>query len=86
MNNLSMALQMPDKGYFSVVFCGNLAVLDNQNKLPLVWRRILQNRPVIIKFVMKGDVAVFLRYNGTVIRRLSMRFIKSATAAAASEP
>lgn len=52
--------QMAEEGYFSIVFCGDLALLDMQDRLPQVWRRITENRPIIIKSVPKRDVAHFL--------------------------
>lgn len=58
--------QMAEEGYFSLVFCGDLALIDMQHRLPQVWRRVLQNRPVIIKMVSKGDVETFLSARGVV--------------------
>lgn len=52
--------QMAEEGCFSLVFCGDLALIEMQHRLPQVWRRVLQNRPVIMKMVSKADVETFL--------------------------
>lgn len=51
---------MADEVQFSVAYCGDLALLEMQHQLPQLWRRVLQNRPVIIRNVSKGDIDAFL--------------------------
>lgn len=56
--------QMASEGYFSIVFCGDLALLGMKERLPQLWRRVSENRPIIIKSVPKGDVAAFSASRG----------------------
>lgn len=53
---------MSEEGRFSIMFSGDLALLEIQDRLPQLWRRIL--RPVIIKAVTKGDVEGLMAWCG----------------------
>jgi DNA transposition AAA+ family ATPase len=47
---------MAEEGMFSLVFCGDLGLLDTAHKLPQLWRRM--RRRVIVKTVTKADVEI----------------------------
>lgn len=53
---------MSEEGCFSIVFSGDLALLEVQHRLPQLWRRM--RRRVIIKAVSKGDVEALMAWRG----------------------
>lgn len=54
--------QMAEEGYFSLVFCGDLSLLETALRLPQLWRRI--RRRAVIKIVTNNDVATLARHRG----------------------
>lgn len=54
--------QMAEEGYFSLVFCGDLSLLETASRLPQLWRRM--RRRVVIKNVTNNDVATLARHRG----------------------
>lgn len=53
---------MAEEDCFSMIFSGDLALLEIQNQLPQLWRRMV--RRVIIKAVSKGDVEALMTWHG----------------------
>lgn len=53
---------MAEEGCFSIVFSGDLAILEIAQRLPQLWRRM--QRRVIIKAVSKADVSAFAEMRG----------------------
>ncbi len=53
---------LSEEGCFSVIFSGDLALLEIQQRLPQLWRRM--RRRVIIKAVSKGDVEALTAWRG----------------------
>ena len=53
---------MAEEGFFSLVFCGDLGLLETAHRLPQLWRRM--RRRVIIKSVAKADVETLCMKRG----------------------
>ena len=53
---------LSEEGCFSIIFSGDLALLEIQQRLPQLWRRM--RRRVIIKTVTKGDVEGLTAWRG----------------------
>lgn len=53
---------LAEEGCFSIVFSGDLALLDLQQQLPQLWRRM--RRRVVIRTVSKGDVEALMTWRG----------------------
>ena len=53
---------MAEEGGFSVVFCGDLSLVDIIDKVPQLKRRMV--RPVVIRAMQKEDVAAFATSRG----------------------
>jgi hypothetical protein len=53
---------LSEEGCFSIIFSGDLAILDLQQRLAQLWRRM--RRRVVIKSVSKADVEALVTWRG----------------------
>ncbi len=53
---------LSEEGCFSIIFSGDLALLELQQHLPQLWRRM--RRRVVIKSVLKADVEALVAWRG----------------------
>lgn len=53
---------LSEEGCFSIIFSGDLALLELQQRLPQLWRRM--RRRVVIKSVSKADVEALVAWRG----------------------
>jgi hypothetical protein len=60
---------LSEEGCFSIIFSGDLALLEIQQRLPQLWRRM--RRRVVIKAVSKGDVESLTSWRGLDDPRIS---------------
>lgn len=67
-SRLEWVRAMSEEGCFSIVFSGDLALLEIQHRLPQLWRRMI--RRVIIKAVSKADVECLSAWRGVSDARI----------------